>query len=266
MYHRLSDGIREIWIDRKKLEEAFLSMESRSHAWSLSEVPIVGFYGQLHHYLKRWPPSRSATKSTIGKFYISIHPELQTKSICTCPDNVYQFIDRVASSKKPCSTLISYGLCVTIQYLRDEVKGCSTEVQELTTKVFEQEEELSAMRKDVEMASQDLSETKCTLDEVTDRLHIVQKQRDCARRWVQESKRKLNAMESDFAHYEQELLDENEELHELVGLLRNQIELLSNTEVSLQTKEKGSCNMYTPAVRELYYSLLANQIPPAKSQ
>ena len=169
-------------LTKKKLEEAFLSMESRSHAWSLSEVPIVGFYRQLHHYLKRWPPSRSATKSTIGKFYISIDPELQTKSICTHPDNVYQFIDRVASSKKPCSTLISYGVRVTIQHLRDEVKGCSTEVQELTTKVCEQEEELSAMRKDVEMASQDLSETKRTLDEVTHRLHIVQKQRDCARR------------------------------------------------------------------------------------
>ena len=251
-------------LTEKKLEEAFLSSENLGHTWSLSEVPIVGFYRQLHQYLKRWPPSHSAAKSTIEKFYISIDPELQTKSICTRPDNVYQCIDRVASSKKPYSTPMSYGLRVTIQHLQDEVKGCYIEVQELTTKVCEQEEELSAMQKEVEMASQELSETKHTLEDITQRLQIVQKQRDCAHRQVQESQRKLNATEADFVHYEQELLEENEELHELVGSLRNQIELLSNTEVSVQTREKGSGNMYTPAVRELCYSLLTNQIPPAK--
>ena len=247
-----------------KLEEIFLSTENLGHTWSLSEIPIVGFYRQLHHYLKRWPLSRSATKTMIGKFYISIDPELQTKSICTRPDNVYQFIERVASSKKPCSTPMSYGLRVTIQHLQNEVKGCSTEVQELTTKVCEQEEELSAMRKEVEMASQELGETKHTLEGITHRLQVAQKQRDCARRQVQESKKKLDVTEADFVHFEQELLEESEELHELVGSLRDQIELLSKTEVSLQTKEKGTSNMYTSAVRELCYSLLADQIPPAK--
>ena len=78
------------------------------------KFPFLDFR-QLHHYLKRWPPFRSATESTIAKFYISIDAELQ--SICTRPDNVYQFIDRVASWKKPCSTLMSYGLRVTTQHL-----------------------------------------------------------------------------------------------------------------------------------------------------
>lgn len=252
-------------LTEKKLEEAFLSTEYRDHtAWSLSEIPIVGFYRKLHHYLKSWPLSRSATKTMIGKFYISIDPELQTKSICTRPDNVYQFIERVASSKKPCSTPMSYGLRVTIQHLKDKVKGCSTEVHELTTKVCEQEEELSAMRKEVEIANQELSETKYTLDNITHRLQVVQKQRDCAHHQVKKSKKRLDATEADFVHYEQELLEENEELHKLIGSLRNQTELLSKTEVSLQTKEKGIGNMYTPAVRELCYSLLADQMPPAK--
>ena len=180
--------------------------------------------------------SRSATKTVIGKFYVSIDPELQTKSICTCPDSVYQFIERVASSKKPCSTPMSYGLRVTIQHLQDEIKGCSTEVQELTTKVCEQEEELSAMQKEVEMASQELGEIKHTLEDITHRLQVVQKQRDCARHQVQESKKKLDVMEADFVHFEQELLEENEELHELIGSLRDQIELLS---VRLAVKKRG---------------------------
>ena len=143
----------------KTLEETFLSIENnRGHTRSLSEVSIVGFYLQLHHYLKRWP--------------------------------------------------VSFG-----------------------NKIHDWE---------------------------------VQNQRDCARRQIQESKWKFDATEADFVHYEQELLEENEELRELVSSLRNQIQLLSDTEVSLQTKEKGSGNMYTPAVRELCYSLLADQIPPAK--
>ena len=205
-------------LTEKTLEEAFLSMENNvGHTWSLSEVPIVGFYRQLHHYLKRWPLSRLATKSMIGKFYISIDPELQTKSICTRPDNVYQFIDRVASSKKPSSMTMSYGLRVTIQHLQDEVKGCSTEVQELTTKVYEQDKELSTMRKEVEAASKELSETKYTLEDIAHRLQVVQKQSDCARRQIQESKRKFDATEADFVHYVQELLEENEELRELVS-------------------------------------------------
>jgi hypothetical protein len=54
---------------------------------------------------------------------------------------------------------MSYGLRITIQHLQDEVKGCSTEVQEL---MCEQDEELRTMRKEVEMASQQLSETKQT--------------------------------------------------------------------------------------------------------
>ena len=172
-------------LTEKTLEETFLSIENNiGHTWSLSEVPIVGFYRQLHHYLKRSPLSYLATKSTIGKFYISIDPELQTKSICTRPDNVYQFIDRVASSKKPSSMIMSYGLRVTIQHLQDEVKGCSTEVQELTTKVYEQDKELSTMRKEVETASQELSETKYTLEDITRRLQVVQNQRDCACRQI----------------------------------------------------------------------------------
>ena len=125
----------ETWIDKKKNKnkklEAFVSMK-RNHTRSLSEVPIVGFCRQLHHYLKRWPPSRSVTRSMTGKFYISIDPELQTNSICTRPDNIGPF-DRVASSENPCFTLISYGLRITIQLLQDEVKGCSTKVQELCT-------------------------------------------------------------------------------------------------------------------------------------
>ena len=101
-------------------------------------------------------------------------------------------------------------------------------------------------KKKVEIASQKLSETKCTLEDITHRLQVVQKQSDCACRQIKESKQKFDATKADFVHYEQELLEENEELRELVSSLIRQ--LLSDMEVSFHTKEKGSGNMYTPAV------------------
>ena len=127
----------------------------------------------------------------------------------------------------------------------------------------EQEQELSAMRKEVYVVSQELSETKDTLDDITHRLQVVQKQRDYARHQIQKSK-KFDATAEDFVHYEQKLLEENEELHDLISSLKDQIELLSKSEPSLQTREKERGNMYTPAVRELCYSLLTDHIPPAK--
>ena len=34
-------------LSETKLEEIFLSTENLGHTWSLSEIPIVGFYRQL---------------------------------------------------------------------------------------------------------------------------------------------------------------------------------------------------------------------------
>jgi len=59
------------------LKEAFSqSAEDRESCWSLNKIPTIGFYRELHHLLKKWPPSCSATKTAIGKFYIQIDPEL----------------------------------------------------------------------------------------------------------------------------------------------------------------------------------------------
>ena len=83
---------------------------------------------------------------------------------------------------------------------------------------------------------------------------------------------------ADFVHFEEELLAKKHELSELVGTLRKEIAMFSTTSaVSLlgsvdksddsitfcfQTKEGGK--IYTHAIRQLYYSVLADQMPPAK--
>jgi len=79
-------------------------------------------------------------------------------------------------------------------------------------------------------------------------------------------------------HFEEELLAKKRELSDLVGTLQEEIATLSTSAVSLlgsvdksdcsvtfcfQTKEGGK--VYTPAVRELYHPLLADQMPSAKT-
>ena len=77
--------------------------------WSLKGIPTVGFYRELHKFLGKLAASRGTTKITVGRFYVSIDPELRRKGMCSRPDNVYQFIERIAMSKKPGSTLMQYG-------------------------------------------------------------------------------------------------------------------------------------------------------------
>ena len=112
--------------------------------WALKEIPTVGFYREVHDYLKKWPPSSSATRCTIGKLYINMDPKLHHKyqSDCTCQDVVYKFIEKVVTSFY---TDVIRPWYVTVQCLQ-EVGGYSAQIQTLSGKVMEQTEELSVMR------------------------------------------------------------------------------------------------------------------------
>ena len=55
----------------------------------LEEIPTLGFYRELHNFLKRCPVSNGETKSTIGKFYIAIDPNLHKKSLWSGRPDIY---------------------------------------------------------------------------------------------------------------------------------------------------------------------------------
>jgi hypothetical protein len=103
--------------------------------WTLKETPTVGFYRELHIFLKKWPVSRALTKVALGRFYVSIDPQLYSKGMCGRPDNVYLFIERVVSSDRDLSAPMSYGHIATVERLRKERCVYSNEVEELSTKV-----------------------------------------------------------------------------------------------------------------------------------
>ena len=155
------------------------------------EIPTVGFYRELHNY-KKWSDASSATKTTVGKFYIGIDPELRKISSTSHPDNIYKFIEKVALFKKPHSSQMLYGIHATL----NEINGCSAQIQELS--------EISRMKSE---AREELTRTKNALKDVSTKLHVGHKQCDCARKQTQKICEKLEATIADHVHFELELLE-----------------------------------------------------------
>ena len=51
--------------------------EELASCWRLRGIPHVEFYRRLHEFIKKWEKTRSLTKISIGRFYISIDRQLQ---------------------------------------------------------------------------------------------------------------------------------------------------------------------------------------------
>ena len=73
------------------LQRAFLQYAKGEIEWTLDKPVTIGFYRELHKYLQKWAPSRSATKTTMGMFYLLIDSSFQTSH----PDNIYMFVQRL---------------------------------------------------------------------------------------------------------------------------------------------------------------------------
>ena len=251
------------------LKECF---QLQAPCWTLHQIPTVGFYRELFYFLRKWPLSHLATKTAIGKFFVQIDPELQKKSESCRPDNVYRFIEKIVKSDRLHSVPMNYSLHGTIRHLQTEVKQSSAHLQDLKTLVTKQEIELFKLRKEVELAREELENTNHSLEDVTNKLHGVQRQRDRAFNKVDKCQEKLEATAADFVYHEEELLAKNDELSELVSSLEKEITSLTGSNVSLHSNAEcvTFCfqtkvgKVYSPAIRELYYNLLSNQMPPAK--
>ena len=114
----------------------------------------------------------------------------------------------------------------------------------------------------------ELETTTNALTDVTKKLETARKQRDSARTQAQKCQAKLEATLVDCMHFEDEVLSRNDQLSELVHTLQVELATLSTSSVSLLGSSEESKNsvsfcfhtkdggkVYTPAIRELYYSL-----------
>ena len=126
------------------LAEVFIHLKNGRKGettWKLQCIPNVGFYQNLHVFLKRWTLTKSANKTLIGQLYIAIDPTLQAKGYR--PDNIYRFIERVAGLRCPQSALMNYNIQASeLTYLQTKVKEHARQMEELTTNFSSMKQEL----------------------------------------------------------------------------------------------------------------------------
>ena len=191
------------------------------------------------------------------------------------PSNVYMYVQRLAMSNKAHFEPMSYGIEKTVEKLQLAVNEYQSDLEEMSEIILNQQKDLQAMRTQLKKAQSEIASSRRELADVTNKLQNVRDQRDSARRKAHKMEERIEAAYDDTAHYEDMLLSENEDLSELIDHLKKEVNTLSCTNVTLssdicqgrasfsfQTKDGGK--VYTAAVRELYYALLANQLPPAK--
>ena len=187
------------------------------------------------------------------------------------PDNIFQFIEIITLSNKPDSEQMPYGQHATIKHLKKEIDNCSTEIEQLSSQANIHQSELEYMRGEVARARSELETTTNALTDVTKKLETARKQRDSARTQAQKCQAKLEATLVDCMHFEDEVLSRNDQLSELVHTLQVKLATLSTSSVSLlgsseESKYSVSFCFHTKDGGKVYtlYSLLANQMPPAK--
>ena len=222
--------------------------------WHLRGVPSKSVYHKLHEFLKRWPTTKHSTKGEIGKFYLAIDKNLQGKG--GRPDNIYRFIERVTSATDSDEVMIYKGV-TELNAMQAEVKHCTENVSTLSCQVSE-------LKQQLEESTKQLQAAKCALRDITNEKCRLQRQRDIAERRAAKIKKLHLSLEDDFSH----LLDENADL--LVTIAEVENELVSEghscsavgmKEFCIETK---SGRRYSPAIRKLYYSLLAQQVPTSR--
>ena len=191
-------GITESLLQRAFLESAEGQAEL---CWTLDMPVTVGFYRDLHKYLQKWPLSRSASKATVGRFYVMIDYNFQRQRISSRPDNIYSFIQRVADSSKPQSELMSYGADHTVKHLQSVVSGYQNDLEVMSEKVSEHQQVVQDIKSQLEVAR---TATKHVLSDVTKKLKTTTNQRDSARKHVQTTQQKLEATIMDAVYYEEE--------------------------------------------------------------
>ena len=244
-------------LDEALLKTVFRQVESGrgSLKWCLHGIPSKSFYKNLHQFLKKWPMTQCTTKVAIGQFYLAIDKNLQEKG--GRPDNVYRFIDRIQVSDP--DELMVYANLAELKAMQAEVKHCTNHVSDLTCQVSELKFQLEESRKQLESA-------KCALCDVTNEKMKLQRQKDMVEKKAIRLQKLQFSLEEDISH----LLDENTDLlmaiteveEELVSESRlSEMEVAGMSEFCIQTKHG---RRYSPAIRKLYYQLLADQVPTSK--
>ena len=147
-----------------------------------------------------------------------------------------------------------------LKAMRADVKHCTEHIAKLNVEVSELKQQLQTSRKQLHSA-------QCALRDVSDERLKLKKQRDMAARKAAKFQGLRSSLEEEIA----QLQEENFDLSMAISAVEGELTSISdddtdtctggNEDFSIQTK----CGRrYSPAIRKLYYTLFADQVPTSK--
>ena len=210
-------------------------------SWKLHDTPTIGFYRHLHTYLKS---QHNLSKVLIGRLYSAIDCNFKEKG--SRPDNTYRFVENIVASERQSDVPMLYNIPV-IRSTSSMLKQSSQKIQELNV-------ECTKLRKKVEASHAKLRATNHALRDITDQNHQLEKKCEL-------SKAKAS-----------KLKDRNAQLETECALLFQELEEESDSDTSFHAVDEPTPALqdilghrkYSPEIRKLYCSLLADQAPASK--
>ena len=211
----------------------------------LSTLPTIGFYKKLHAYLC----NRNLPKVLIGRLYFTIDCNFQSESR---PDNIYRFVENIVSSGRPLDSPMLYNLSV-VKSTSSLLKKCHTEIEELDA-------ECMALRKEVDAKRTAMKAVTRTLRDITNENQCTQRKYEISKAKVQKLKDRNKQLELDCVSLELENHDlmSGEESSDYDASFHEATDLESTFQDIVGRRR------YSPRIRKLYYSLLADQVPVSK--
>jgi len=107
-------------------------------------------YRELHQFLKMWPLTQNARKSTLGKIYLAIDKRLQAKKLG--PNNIYLLVERSAASQHVNTSVMTYDPDLTerskLHTLQMQVDEYEMDTQKLPEKFNDFQKQMSKTRKE----------------------------------------------------------------------------------------------------------------------
>lgn len=212
------------------------------------DTPTIGFYRKLHTYLKKQP---KLSKVLIGRLYSVIDCNFQEKG--SRPDNIYRFVDNIVSSKRQSDDPMLYNIPV-VKSTSSMLKKCSQQIEELNAECVD-------LRRKMEASRSQLRAANCTLRDITNENQHLKRKCEISKVKVGKLKEKNEWLETECVQLEIENLDLQSEEESCDSDSSFQA---TSTDVESTFQNIVGHRKYSPEIRKLYYSLLADQIPVSK--
>ena len=174
------------------------------------------------------------------------------------PDNVFRYVDNIASSKRQSDEPMVYNIH-GVKEMSSQLKKCSEKLEEVNM-------ECTELRWRFEISRNQLKTAKLTLCGITDEKLSLKKKCEFTKQKFDKLKHENAFLETECVRLELENLDLLDESSSNTESGDDDYRITDGDECSevAESSLKSIIGHQTPEIRKLYYSLLADQVPVSK--